>query len=141
VCALLLHRGGMLTERTELDAAKDLRIAAAAVDAIDDGEIAGLPDQLARLGAALRTAGAAYETAASCLVPAAQPLDRGISYRYQRAAAAWPAASPPSYERFAAALASLHAAADAARLASRRGDEARRAVDALWQSGPRSAAT
>jgi hypothetical protein len=131
----------MLTERTELDAAKDLRIAAAAVDAINDGDIAGLPDQLERLGAALRAAGVAYETAASCVVPAAHPLDRGISYRYQRAAGAWPAASPPSHERFAAALTSLHAAADAARLAGRRGDEARRAIDALWQSGPRSAAT
>ena len=131
----------MLTERTELDAAKALRIAAAAADAIDDGDIAGLPDQLARLGAALRAAGVAYETAASRVVPAAQPLDRGISYRYQRAAAAWPAASPPSHERFAAALTSLHAAAAAARLAGRRGDEARRAIDALWQSGPGSAAT
>lgn len=131
----------MLTKRTEVDAANDLRIAAAAVEAINDGDIAALPDQLARLGAALRAAGAAYETAASCVVPAAQPLDGGISYRYQRAAATWPAASPPSHERFAAALASLHAAADAARLAGRRGDEARQAVDALWQSGPRSAAT
>ena len=131
----------MLTERTELDAAKALRIAAAAADAIDDGDIAGLPDQLARLGAALRAAGVAYETAASRVVPAAQPLDRGISYRYQRAAAAWPAASPPSHERFAAALTSLHAAAAAARLAGRRGDEARRAIDALWQSGAGSSAT
>jgi hypothetical protein len=74
-------------------------------------------------------------------VPAAQPLDGRTSHRYQRAAAAWPAASPPSHERFAAALTSLHAAADAARLAGRRGAEARRAVDALWQSGRRSAAT
>jgi hypothetical protein len=130
----------MLTERTELDAAKDLRIAAA-VAANNDGAIAGLPDQLARLGAASRAAAAAYETAASCLVPAAQPLDRGICSRYQRAAAVWPAGSPPSHESFAAALASLHAAAAAAWLAGRRGDEARRAVDALWQSGPGSAAT
>jgi hypothetical protein len=131
----------MLTERTELDAAKDLRIAVAAVAANNNGDIAGLPDQLARLGAASRAAAAAYETAASCLVPAAQPLDRGISYRYQRAAAAWPAGSPPSHESFAAALTSLHAAAAAARLAGRRGDEARQAVDALSQSGPGSAAT
>jgi hypothetical protein len=131
----------MLTEPTESDAANDLRIAAAAVEAIDDGDIAGLPDPLARLGAALRAAGAAYETAASCVVPAAQPLNGAISYRYQSAAAAWPAGSPPSHESFAAALASLHAAAAAAWLAGRRGDEARRAVDALWQSGPGSAAT
>ena len=131
----------MLTVRTEVDAANDLRIAAAAVAAINDGDIAGLPDQLARLGAASRAAAAAYETAASCVVPAAQPLNGGISYRYQSAAAAWPAGSPPSHECFAAALSSLHAAGAAARLAGRRGDEARRAVDALWQSGPGSAGT
>jgi hypothetical protein len=75
----VLHRGGMLTERSELDATIDLRIAAAAVDPIDDGDIALLPDQLARLGAVLRAAAAAYETAASCVVPPAQPLDCGIS--------------------------------------------------------------
>jgi hypothetical protein len=129
----------MLTERTKSDA-NDLRVAAEAVERIDDGgEIAGLSDQLARLGDALRATGGAYEAAASRVVPAAQPLDRGIAFRYRRAAATWPAAPPPSHERFAAALASLHAAADAARLAGRRSDEARRAVDALWQSGPGSA--
>jgi hypothetical protein len=139
--ALLVHCGKMLTERTTNEAGNELRVAADAVERIDDGgEIAGLPDHLARLGDALRAAGGAYETAASRVVPAAQPLDRGIAFRYLRAAATWPAAPPPSHERFAAALASLHAAADAARLAGRRSDEARRAVDALWQSGSGSAA-
>ena len=128
----------MLTERTNHDAARDLRAAAEAVERTDDGDVAGLPDRLEYLGDALRAAGRAYEAAASRVVPAARPFDRGISYRYQRAAAAWPTAPPPSYERFAAALASLHAAADAARLAGRRCDEARRAVDALWQGNHRA---
>ena len=83
----------MLTERTKNEAANELRVAADAVERIDDGgEIAGLPDHLARLGDALRAAGGAYETAASRVVPAAQPLDRGIAFRYRRAAATWPAA-------------------------------------------------
>jgi hypothetical protein len=126
---LLLHCGGMLTERTN-----DLLRAAEAVERSDaGGDLADLPSQLARLGDALRATGGAYETAASHLVPAAQPLDRGVAFRYRRAAAAWPV--PPSHERFAAALASLHAAGDAVQLAGRRCDEARRAVDALWDRG------
>jgi hypothetical protein len=129
----------MLTEQTNRDAADDLRGAGQAVAHIaEGGGIAGLPAQLERLAAALRATGRAYETAASRVVPAAEPLDRGIASRYQRAAAAWPTAPPPSHERFAAALASLHTAADAARLASRRCDQARRAVDALWPGGDRS---
>ena len=39
--------------------------------------------------------------------PPAQPHDRGITSRYQRAAAGWPGAAPPSHERFAAAMTSL----------------------------------
>jgi hypothetical protein len=130
----------MLTERTKHDAAHELWVAAGAVERIGDGHVEGLPDRLENLGDALRAAGRAYEAAASRVVPAARPLDPGVSYRYQRAAANWPAAPPPSHERFAAALASLHAAADAARLAGRRCDEARRAVDALSQCGDRSVA-
>jgi hypothetical protein len=127
----------MLTERTKRDAAHDLRIAVERID--DDDDIADLPAQLQRLADALRATGAAYETAAACVVPAAEPLDRGIAFRYRRAAAAWPAAPAPSHERLAAALASLHTAADAARLAARRSDDARQAVDALWRTDPRSA--
>jgi hypothetical protein len=129
----------MLTERTKSDTASDLRVAAEAVERIDDsGDIAGLPNRLERLADALRATTGAYEAAASRVVPAAQPLDRGIASRYRRAAAAWPATPPPSHERFAAALASLHAAADAARLAARRCDQARRAVDALSQGDHRT---
>jgi hypothetical protein len=128
----------MLSERLNHEAANTLLDAADAVECIDAaGGIAGLPAQLDRLGDALRAAGRAYETAAPHLVPPAQPDDRGIASRYQRAAAAWPGAAPPSHERFAAAMTSLHAAADAARAAGRRSDEARQAIDALWQTGDR----
>lgn len=128
----------MLTEQTHRDVADDLRAAGHGVAYID-GDISGLPDQLERLAAALRATGRAYETAASRVVPTAEPRDRGITSRYQRAAAGWPTAPPPSHERFAAALASLRTAADAARLASRRCDQARRAVEALTPDDHRSA--
>jgi hypothetical protein len=126
----------MLTERTKRDAAHALLVAGHAVEGIDD-DAAGLPEQLERLGDAFRTASGAFEAAAWRVVPARRPSDRGIACRYQRAAASWPALPAPSHERFAAALASLHAAADAARVAGRRADEARRAVDSLGQSGDR----
>jgi hypothetical protein len=125
----------MLKERTNRDAAHDLRVATEAVARVDgDVGIADLLARLERLGEALRATGGAYEAAASRVVPAAQPLDHGIADRYARAAAAWPAAPPPSHEQFAAALASLHAAADAARLASRRCEDARNAIDALGKA-------
>jgi hypothetical protein len=128
----------MLSERLNHEAANALLDAADAVECIDGaGDIAGLPAHLDRLGDALRAAGRAYEIAAPHLLPPAQPHDRGIASRYQRAAAAWPGAAPPSHERFAAAMTSLHAAAAAARAAGRRSDEARKAIDALWQPGDR----
>lgn len=129
----------MLSERTNGAAANDLLVAANAVEHGDHGgDHAALPGELEGLGEALRAADRAYERSASRLVPAAQPLDRGICSRYQRAAASWPASPPPSHERFAAALASLHEAADAARLAARRCDEAREAVDVLLRTSARS---
>jgi hypothetical protein len=127
----------MLTEQTNRDVADDLRAAGQGVAYID-GDIASLPGQLERLAAALRATGRAYATAASRVVPTAESRDRGITSRYERAAAAWPTAPPPSHERFAAALASLYTAADAARLASRRCDQARRAVEALRPGDHRS---
>jgi hypothetical protein len=123
----------MLKERTN-DAPDDLGVATEALARVDgdvDVDVADLLARLERLGDALRATGGAYEAAAARVVPAARPLDRGIADRYGRAGAAWPAAPPPSHERFAAALASLHAAADAARLASRRCEDARRAIEAL----------
>ena len=61
--------------------------------------------------------------------------------RYQRAAAMWPTDPPPSYERFAAALARLHDAAAATRLAAHRCDEARRTVEALLRTSQRTGAS
>ena len=129
----------MLSERTSGAAANDLPSAANAVEATDDGgDLATLPAELEELGKALQAAGRAYERSASRVLPAAQPLDCRICSRYQRAAATWPASPPPSHERIAAALATLHEAAGAVRLAARRGDEARRAVDALLRTSARS---
>jgi hypothetical protein len=128
----------MLSERSNHEAANALLDAADAVECIDGaGDIADLAAHLDRLGDALRAAGRAYEMAATHLVAPAQPHGRGITSRYQRAAAAWPGAAPPSHERFAAAMTSLHAATAAARAAGRRSDEARQAIAALWQPGDR----
>jgi hypothetical protein len=125
----------MLSERINGAAANDLLVASNAVEHIEHGgDLAALTGELECLSEAFRAAGRAYETSASRVVPAAQPLDRGICGRYQRAAANWPASPPPSHERFAAALASLHGAADAARQAARRCDRAREAVDGLLRT-------
>ena len=129
----------MLSERTNGAAARDLLVAANALEQADhDGSLAALPGELEKLGDALRAAGRAYEKSISRVVPDAQPHDRGICSRYQRAAASWPASAPPSHERFAAALASLHEVADAARLAARRSDQARQAVSLLLRTSTRS---
>jgi hypothetical protein len=126
----------MLSERRDEAASRDLLVAANAVqDAAHAGDLAALPDELAGLGEALRAAGRAYESSASRVVPGPRPEDRSICSRYQRAAARWPDSPPPSHERFAAALASLHAAAEAARLAARRCDRARQDVDVLLRPG------
>jgi hypothetical protein len=129
----------MLSERTNGAAAHDLLVAAKAVEHTEHGgDPAALPGELEGLSEALRAAGRAYEKSASRVVPAAQPLDCGLCSRYQHAAASWPTSPPPSHERFAAALASLHEAAAAARLAARRCDQARQAVDVLLRASTRS---
>jgi hypothetical protein len=126
----------MLSERTNGAATDELLHAVAAVQQIDHrAGVLALPDQLAALGEALTHAGAALATSASRVVPPAQPQrDHSISGRYRRAAASWPTAPPPSNQGFAAALARLHDAEDATRLAARRCDEARWAVQALLRT-------
>jgi hypothetical protein len=129
----------MLSVRTNGAAEHDLLVAAKALEHADHGSSpAALPGELERLGDALRAAGRAYEKSISRVVPSAQPLDRGICSRYQRAAASWPTSPPPSHERFAAALGTLHEAADAVRLAADRSDQARQAVSLLLRTSPRS---
>jgi len=128
----------MVTERTYGDAAHHLLFAADAVEHADHaGDPAGLPEELEALGEALRAAGRVCEHAAFRVLPGAQPLDRGICSRYQHAAAIWPTSPSPSHERLAAVLASLHAAADAARQAARRCDRAGEAVDGLLRTSTR----
>jgi hypothetical protein len=126
----------MLSERTNSAATDALRRAAAAVEQVDHGAgVVALPNELETLAEALRDAGSALATSASRVVPPAKPQDDHSIYgRYRRAAASWPTAPPPSNEGFAAALARLHDAGDAARLAARRCDEARWAVHALLRT-------
>lgn len=126
----------MLSERTVRTAAQGLKSAGRTVACTDGGDEApGLPGELEELGQALRLASRACEAATFRVVPGPQPPDRDICSRYQHAAACWPSLPPPPHERFAAALASLHEAADAARLAARRCDQAKQAVDALLTPG------
>ena len=128
----------MLSERTNGAAADELLAAATALERADHGGVEALPSDLEALTEALRAVVRALEKSASRVVPAAEPLDERICSRYQRAAASWPTTTPPSYERFAAALAHLHDAADAARLATRRCDKARRTVEALLRTSHRA---
>ena len=126
----------MLSERTNGAATDELLCAAAAVEQGDHGAgVLALPDELEALAEALRDAGSALADSASRVVPPTMPQhDHSICGRYQRAAASWPTAPPPSHEGFAAALARLHHARDATRLAARRCDEARWAVEALLRT-------
>jgi hypothetical protein len=127
----------MLTEPTNRTAADEVLVAAMAVERGESAGVEALPGELELLTEALRRAGGALAASASQVVPAADPSDQGICSRYQRAAATWPIARPPSHEAFAGTLARLHDAADATRQAARRCDDARWAVQALLRT-PRS---
>jgi hypothetical protein len=126
----------MLSQLTNGAATDELRHAAAAVQQVDHGAgVLALPSELEALTEALRDAGSALAASASRVVPPAKPEhDHSMSGHYQRAAASWPTAPPPSHEELAAALARLHDAADATQLAARRCDEARWAVQALLRT-------
>jgi len=127
----------MLTQQTNSAAADELLRDATTVERVHPGAgVEELPAELEALGEALRAAGRVLGMSASRVVPAADPLDASVCSRYQRAAARWPTAPPPSHGGFAAALARFHDAADATRMAARRCDEARRALDALLRQAP-----
>ena len=128
----------MLSEQTNGAASDELLAAATPLERADHGGVESLPSELETLTEALRAASRALEKSVSRVVPAAEPLDHRICSRYQRAAARWPTTPPPSYERFAAALAHFHDAAEAARLATRRCDKARRTVEALLRTSQRA---
>ena len=96
-----------------------------------EGPLESLPSDLEALTDALRAAGRALAMSGARVVPAAESHDEGVCRRYQRAAVMWPTDPPPSHERFAAALAHLHAAAATTQLAARHCDEARQTVEAL----------
>jgi hypothetical protein len=125
----------MLSERTKSAAADELLVAATAIARIGHEEpLESLPGDLEALTEALRAVDSALARSGARVVPAAESHDQSICRRYQRAAAMWPTDSPPCHERFAAALAHLDHAAAATRLAARRCDEARRAVEALLRT-------
>ena len=124
----------MLSERNNGAAADGLLVAATAVEAADHGGVETLPSELEALAEALRAAGRAVATSASRVVPVAEPLDDGVCGRYRRAAASWPTTPSPTHEAFSSALARLHDAAAATRLAARRCDEARRTFEALLRT-------
>jgi hypothetical protein len=120
----------MLSERN-IDTASELLTAA--IENLDRGvDVETLPAELERLAETLRTAARAQQASARRVVPAARGTDDDASSRYRRAAVGWPVSPAPPHERFAAALASFHEAADAARLAARRCDRAKQAVEALF---------
>jgi hypothetical protein len=135
------HAAAMLSEPTISVGADQLLLAGTALEQPGrDAPLESLPGHLEALAEALRSAESALATSGGRVVPAAARSDHGACRRYQRAAAMWPTDPPPSYERFAAALAQLHGAAAATRLAAHRCDEARRAVEALLQTSRRSGA-
>jgi hypothetical protein len=125
------HAEVMLSQRTS-SAVADRRLADAT-----DVEVEALPRELEALAEAFRAAGRSLDSLASRVVPAAEPCDPSVCSRYQRAAASWPTTPSPSHEAFAAGLARFHDAADAARVAARRCDEARLTVEALLRPAPR----
>lgn len=102
--------------------AESLRSAAQRLheQALDPACAASVPMTLAAIeGALIELSGTAY-AAAHALVPPANS-DGGIADRYARAAAIWPSPRDgvgPSYEQQAQALASLHGAAAALRVAA-----------------------
>ena len=91
-------------------------------------EVSQMVDALDDLASAFRGAAGACDALARHAVPdgAAGP----ISGRYRAAADAWPSDTPPSYDRLAAVLASLHDTAATARMAARRCEAAVAAVAA-----------
>lgn len=129
----------MLTERTNSASADELRVAATALARTrHESPMESLPGDLEALTEALRAAGSALAMSGARVVPAAESHDQGVCGRYQRAAAMWPTDPPPSHERFAAALAQLHAAAAATLLTARRCDEARQTVETLLRTSQHS---
>ena len=89
----------MLSQHTNSAAAGELRRHVATVEPVQPGAgVEEIPSELEALAEALRAAGRALAPSASRVVPAAEPIDPSVCSRYQRAAASWPTAPPPSHE-------------------------------------------
>jgi hypothetical protein len=104
-------------------------------EALDAPGITALAGELDHLADTLRVVAQACERATTRVVPPAGP-DVSVCRRYQCAVAGWPFTSPPSYERLAMLLGSLHDVAGALRVAAGRCDHARNAVDTA--TGPQN---
>jgi hypothetical protein len=97
--------------------------------ATDTDDVAALADGLDALASSLHGAAHACDRALSASVP--QAMSRGsICARYREAREQWPTSTPPSNERLAAVLASVHDAVRALRTAADHCAQARHAVDA-----------
>jgi hypothetical protein len=102
---------------------------------LDPACAASVPITLAAIEGALAELSCTASAAAHALVPPANG-DAGITDRYARAAAVWPSprdGAGPSYEQQARALASLHDAAAALRVAARHCGRAAEHVAATMQ--------
>jgi hypothetical protein len=94
-----------------------------------------LPAALASVEQALGALSRTYEEAARSLVPSGDPFESS-SFRFARAARAWPTAVGPSHERQAELLSALHAAAASLRAARHACAYGRTAVEkAMGQPG------
>jgi hypothetical protein len=121
----------MLKQSPNRRVAEAVLVSAAAVERAG---VEALPRELEALREALRAAGDTLAASASQVVPAPEPAEHSLCGRFQRAAAGWPTSPAPPYEAFAGTLARLHQAADETRLAARRCDDARVAVEALLRT-------
>jgi hypothetical protein len=100
-------------------------------------DVTRMAGSLTDLGEALRAAARACDQLAARVVPG--DPSGPLCDRYRTAAEAWPSPAPPSHERLAAILASLHDTAAGARLAARRCDHAVGAVAATSEAGDAAA--
>jgi hypothetical protein len=128
-----MARGGARghDRRMATDSTTELLQCAEALEArvVRGDDIAALAGQLDQLAGTLRVVAQACERGTTRVVPPAR-LDVSVSHRYQSAVARWPFTPPPSYERLAMLLGSLHDAAAALRVAAGRCESAKDAVHA-----------
>jgi hypothetical protein len=113
----------------DLVAATVLRAATGLGGSTGDGGVASVSAELDTLAAALTLVAKGCDDAATRIVPRGAG-DESIGGRYDRAASDWPVVPPPSRERLAALLTTLHDAGITARHAAALCEHAKRQLDA-----------